>query len=107
MDLSQTTVDFKNLIEKLEYVGEDSFCPQKQYTEYKNIILLNFLQELLKCDDISIKKSLEQIIFKKCEDDFLFYVYRSYKHYPNEYELRNKIKSIEKRFEEFIEFLSQ
>ena len=98
------SVNFKNLIEKLEYVGENIKSFNQHKEDYKNIILLNFLQELLKCDDNSITKSLEQIIFQKCKDDY-FDVYRSYKHHPNEYELRNNIKSIEKRFDEFMEFL--
>lgn len=95
-------VNFKNVIEKLEYIGENinSFRCEK----YKDIILINFLQELIKCDDISIKKSLDHIILQKCKYDY-YEEYRRYKHYPNEFELRNNMKSIEKRFIEFIDFI--
>lgn len=105
-------INFKNYIEKLEYVGENLSVLFKythhqhkiDITEYKEIILINFLKDLVKCDDSSILNSLDQIILKECEENY-YNEYRGYKHHPNEAELRSNLKSIEKRFHEFMDFI--
>lgn len=106
------TNSFKNYIEKLEYVGEnlDILFRYKHHknkidiTEYKEIILINFLKDLTKCDDSSILNSLNQIILQMCQDNY-YDEYRSHKHHPNAEELRNNLTSIEKRFHEFMDFV--
>jgi len=105
-------INFKNYIEKLEYVGENLSVLFKythhqhkiDITEYKEIILINFLKDLTKCDDSSILNSLDQIILNECEENY-YNEYSGYKHHPNEVELRNNLKSIEKRFHEFMDFI--
>ena len=98
------TSNFKNIIEKLEYVGENIyllFRKQSNLEGVREIILVNFLKELLKCDDKSIILSLNTIILQRCEECY-YDEYRSYRHYENEQELQSKIKSIDQRFHDFI-----
>jgi hypothetical protein len=61
-ELKPEKLDFKNYVEKLEYVGENlrilfrytHHQHEIDITEYKEIILINFLKDLVKCDDSSI-----------------------------------------------------
>jgi hypothetical protein len=56
------------------------------------------------CSYLDLVKSLEQIVFKRCEEKY-YDEYRSYKHHENETELRAKIKSSTVRYGEFVEFI--
>ena len=104
--------NFKNYIEKLEYVGENlkilfEYTDHNDIwniTEYKEIILINFLKDLIKSDDSAILNSLDQIILQECKKNY-YNDCRKYKHYPNEDELISKLKSIEKRSREFMDFI--
>lgn len=72
--------------------------------DYKGIILMNFLKELMQSDDTTIIDSLKQIILQRCEEAY-YDEYRKYKHHPNEQKLRDNIKSIDIRFDQFMSFV--
>jgi hypothetical protein len=107
------TNNFKNFIEKFEYIGENLYL-LFQYNHnklinidnigYKEILLINFLKELLNCEDSAIINSLNKIILKECKKRY-YDEYRKFKHYPNEEVLRNNIKSIDTKFDEFMLFI--
>jgi hypothetical protein len=99
--------NFKNLLAKLEYVGENLYLYKSEddISNYNSIILMNFLQELINCKDTGILKSLDDIILNKCKEEYN-HEYRKYKHHPNSEKLRNDLKSIEQRFQEFMAFIN-
>lgn len=76
-----------------------------EITDYNSIILINFLIELVKCKDIGILNSLNDIILEKCKEEY-YHEYRQYKHHPNADKLRNDLKSIENRYKEFLDFIN-
>jgi hypothetical protein len=106
--------NFKNYIEKLEYISENIHLLFKynhltthyESFDYKEIILVNFLKELIRCYDMSIINSIEQIIIKNCKEQY-YEEYRKYKHYENAQKLRNNIKPIDKRCLEFMDFIKR
>lgn len=100
-----------NIIQKLEYVGENLYLLFKYNHNlkdvkfnYKEIIVINFLKELLKCEDNVIINSLKQIILQECEKCY-YNECKKYKYYENQESLKNNIKSSYTRFSDFIIFV--
>ena len=105
-------VDFKKIIEQLEYIGENirllfqynsfNFNDNYERYDYKVLILINILRELFTIKEDFVINSLHSIVMKECSNKY-YEEYRSYKHHPREQILRSRIKSIETKYSEFIE----
>ena len=105
-------VDFKKIIEQLEYIGENirllfqynsfNFNDNYERYDYKVLILINILRELFTIKEDFVINTLHSIVMKECSNKY-YEEYRSYKHHPREQILRSRIKSIETKYSEFIE----